>query len=365
MNICFTICTLSNSGGTERVSTLIANELTNRGYHVFFVSYVGKSKPFFQLNKKITFYRILRNKWEYKMRHLSQYIQWRYQTFLRKNKIDIVIDVDTFMAEFSAEACYQTGVKLISWDHFNFTYMQGTERKNNVLRLIKQYSSQLVVLTKADKQMYLKNTDFSPNFITQIYNPLSYCINEITYHFEKKVLAVGRFVHQKGFDTMLKIWTIVEPQMPDWKLEIIGDDGNDEAQLHKLKRDLSLRNVKLLPATKNIMEHYQTASIYALSSRFEGFPMVLLEATSMSLPIVAFNCKTGPDEIIKEGENGFLITPNDINGFAEKLLLLMQNETLRQKFGKRSFELSQKFNIQEIGNSWQVLIEKIQPNSKK
>ena len=122
---------------------------------------------------------------------------------------------------------------------------------------------------------------------------------------------------------------------------------------------------KLLPATKNIREHYQTASIYALSSRFEGFPMVLLEATSMSLPIVAFNCKTGPDEIIKEGENGFLITPNDINGFAEKLLLLMQNETLRQKFGKRSFELSQKFNIQEIGNSWQVLIEKIQPNSKK
>lgn len=364
MNICFTICALSNSGGTERVSTLIANELSNRGYHVFFVSYVGESKPFFQLDNRITFYRILRNKWEHKMRHIPGYVQWRYQMFLRKNKVDVVIDVDTLMAELSAEACYKTGVKLISWDHFNYTYMQGTERKKNLLRLINQYSSQLVVLTKADKQMYLENTDFSSGFITQIYNPRSFDIKEVVHHSEKKVLAVGRFMPQKGFDTLLKIWAIVEPQMPEWELEIIGDDGKDEVELHQQKENLGLHNVKLLPATKNIMEHYRKASIYTLSSRFEGFPMVLLEATGMGLPIVAFNCKTGPDEIIENGENGFLINPDDINEFANKLLLLMRDETLRKRLGKRSFEMSQKFSMQEIGDAWQQLIERILKNEK-
>lgn len=358
MNICFTICSLSNSGGTERVSTLIATELSRMGYNVFFVSYVKKGNVFFPLNKDIKVHYLLRNKLERKLRHFPWYVQHRYQTFLKRNKIDVVIDVDILMAEISAQACYETGVRLISWDHFNYTYMQGTERKRNVLNLIRKYASQLVVLTKADKQMYLDNKEFAPNFITQIYNPLPFAKEHPILHKEKKVLALGRFAYQKGFDNLLKSWQIVEQEMPDWTLEIVGDDGKDEAGLHELVRQLNLQHVSLQLATKDVNSKYEEASIYALSSRFEGFPMVLLEATSMSLPIVAFDCKTGPNEIITDGENGFLVEPGNIEQFAEKLLLLMNNDELKTEMGRNAYESSKRFCIDKIVEQWVELIEK-------
>lgn len=357
MNICFTICSLSNSGGTERVSSIVANALSKR-YNVFFVSYIKDGDVFFPLNENIKVHYLLRNKWERKLRHFPWYVQRRYQHFLKKNNIDVVIDVDILMAEISAKACSQTSTKLISWDHFNYAYMQGTERKRNALNLIRKYASQLVVLTKTDKQMYLDNKEFAPHFITQIYNPLPFEKNSPIVHKEHKVLALGRFAYQKGFDYLLRAWAIVEKKMPNWTLEIVGDDGKDEAGLNELKNQLGLEHVSLQLATKNVNAKYEEASIYALSSRFEGFPMVLLEATSMSLPIVAFDCKTGPNEIITDGENGFLVEPGNIEQFAEKLLLLMNNDELKTEMGRNAYESSKRFCIDKIVEQWVELIEK-------
>ena len=358
MNICFTICTLSNSGGTERVSSIIANALSKK-YNVYFVSYIKNGDVFFHLNKEVKVHYLLRNKWERKLRHFPCYVQKRYQRFLKKNKIDIVIDVDILMAEISARACSQTGTKLISWDHFNYTYMQGTERKQNALNLIRKHASQLVVLTKADKQMYLDNKEFKSDFITQIYNPLPFFKESSIEHKGHKVLALGRFAYQKGFDYLLKAWVIVEEKMSDWTLEIVGDDGKDEAGLHELKNQLGLKHVSLQLATKDVNTKYEEASIYALSSRFEGFPMVLLEATSMSLPIVAFDCKTGPNEIITDGENGFLVEPENVELFAEKLMALMSNDELRAEMGRKAYESSKRFTIDKIVGEWEKLIDEL------
>ena len=358
MNICFTICTLSNSGGTERVSSIIANALSNK-YNVYFVSYIKNGDVFFHLNKEVKVHYLLRNKLERKLRHFPCYVQKRYQRFLKKNKIDIVIDVDILMAEISARACSQTGTKLISWDHFNYTYMQGTERKKNALNLIHKYASQLVVLTKADKQMYLDNKEFDSDFITQIYNPLPFFKESSIEHKGHKVLALGRFAYQKGFDYLLKAWAIVEKKIPDWTLEIVGDDGRDEARLHELKQQLNLKRVFLHLATKDVNSKYEEASIYALSSRFEGFPMVLLEAASMSLPIVAFDCKTGPNEIIYDGENGFLVKPENVEQFADKLMILMKNDEMRAEMGHKAYESSKLFTIDKIVERWMDLLEKL------
>lgn len=358
-NVCFTICALSSSGGTERVSTIIANQLATCGYNITFVSEFGNKEPYFPLNKKIKLFRIIRNKMEHKMRHIPGYVQYRYQKILRQQKIDVVIDVGTLMAEISAEACCKLGIKLISWDHFNFTCMQNDTRMKNVMQLMHKYSSQLVVLTKDDRQMYLENTNFKPEFITQIYNPLSLNIFEFTPHNNNKVLAVGRFMPQKGFDILLKIWAKVESQISDWSLDIIGDDGSDEAGLHGIKESLNLQRVSLLPATKDIITKYREASIYVLSSRFEGFPMVLLEATAMSLPIVAFNCKTGPSEIVTNGQNGYLVEQNDLDDFVHKLINLMKDGELRQNMGRKSFEISKRFTMESVLPQWQNLLLKI------
>lgn len=216
-----------------------------------------------------------------------------------------------------------------------------------------------MVLTKADKQMYLANTDFKSEFIRQIYNPTSFTSPHLITHSENKVIALGRFTFQKGFDYLLKAWAIVEAQIPNWTLEIIGDDGKDEAGIHKLKVNLNLKHVKLLPATKDVIQKYHEASIYALSSRFEGFPMVLLEATTMGLPIVAFDCKTGPNEIIEDGVNGFLIEPENFHQFAYKLIELIQEREKRINFGRNSYQISKKFTISNIINQWEDLFSEL------
>ena len=151
----------------------------------------------------------------------------------------------------------------------------------------------------------------------------------------------------------------MEKKIPDWTLEIVGDDGRDEARLHELKQQLNLKRVFLHLATKDVNSKYEEASIYALSSRFEGFPMVLLEAASMSLPIVAFDCKTGPNEIIYDGENGFLVKPENVEQFADKLMILMKNDEMRAEMGHKAYESSKLFTIDKIVERWMDLLEKL------
>ncbi|MCI6861885.1 MAG: glycosyltransferase, partial [Prevotella sp.] len=112
-------------------------------------------------------------------------------------------------------------------------------------------------------------------------------------------------------------------------------------------------------ATKDVNSKYEEASIYALSSRFEGFPMVLLEAASMSLPIVAFDCKTGPNEIIEDGKTGFLVEPENVEQFAEKLMILMKDDELRAEMGRKAFESSKRFTIDKIVSCWAELLKRL------
>ena len=173
---------------------------------------------------------------------------------------------------------------------------------------------------------------------------------------KKRVITLGNFIPDKGYDLLLKIWSIVEKNIStDWYLEIVGS-GKEEKKLKDLKEDLKLTRVIFSPKTQNVEHKYLQSSIYVLSSRNEGFPMVLLEACAMGLPIIAFNCNTGPDEIIEDGLNGFLIEPFDITLFAQKLIELITNKSLREKFSKKSIEIAQKFQIDKIGNEWESLL---------
>ena len=112
----------------------------------------------------------------------------------------------------------------------------------------------------------------------------------------------------------------------------------------------------ILPYRKDVLSLYHSASIYAMSSRFEGLPMVLIEAQSCGLPCISFDCPEGPADIINDGVNGFLITPNDIESFSEKLLLLMKDEKMREDFGNKAFENSLKFSTAEIAKKWFELL---------
>jgi glycosyltransferase involved in cell wall biosynthesis len=192
-----------------------------------------------------------------------------------------------------------------------------------------------------------------------ISNPISFSSNEFSNLSSKKAIAVARHSYEKGFDRMLKIWQKVIVKYPEWSLEIYGK-SNKNQDLHKMANSLNIgNNVTFFEPVKNISEKYLDSSIYLMTSRSEGFPMVLLEAMTMGLPCVGYDCPCGPRAIIRNNENGFLVENGNIDSFVQKIESLIENEDLRIEMGKNAQESTKKYNIDSIMQQWKSLFEEI------
>ena len=357
-NICFTIRNIDCGGGTERVGLRLANALVERGYNVWMVDYDSKHhKPFFPTHPKLKLWTILSHGgFERKMRWHFWYGAWKLRRFLKRNKIDVVIDIDTFNANWTARAVRGLGIKWIAWDHFNYEYTKGWKR-TEALHLVKDGADALVLITKALRQTYLEKTDFAPSLLRQIYNPLSFEIGHtIDHRGQKKVVAMGRIDPLKGFDLLLKSWLIVERGIKDWTLQIVCGYGDYEA-LEREAKAMGCKNVVCTGPTSDVPKVMSEAAIFAFSSRSEAFGLVLTEANACSVPAVSYDCPVGPSEIITDGVDGLLVEPENVEQFAEKLLTLMKDDALRERMGKAAYESSKRFLIDKIVDQWVELIE--------
>lgn len=363
-NVCLTIHGLTALGGEERMCVLLANELCKRGYKVIVVTLnqMDGETNTYALLPDVKQYTLRRNRYERKLFSYKAFESLpviRYRRILRKEEIDVVIDVDIHQSLISTKAISGTKAKVISWDHFNYERF----RKRWSYQIMKDCFhsgkvSKLVLLTKDDVKAYTQYESFSDDFLRQIYNPSPIQTDAYMPHDSKKVLAVGRLTEQKGFDLLLKAWAEVERVCEDWQLEIVGD-GSMKDILEQEIRHLHLRNVTLTPYTDNVREKYSSASILVSSSRYEGFPLVLLESQSMSIPVVSFDYKTGPNEIIRDGYNGYLAEPENTQMLAEKLIAVMRDDALREQMSRNAFEESRKFATDKIIRQWEELIEEV------
>lgn len=218
----------------------------------------------------------------------------------------------------------------------------------------------IVLLTaqdfKAFKQKYPQaNFHIIPNFIPEIPRQNVDYVNKV-------VLSVGRFAKQKGFSRLIDIWQIIQQDLvfKGWKLIIVGDGELKLEIQEKIKTKNLQDSIILKPFTKEIEQEYLQASIYVMTSLFEGLPMVLIEAASFSLPQISFDINTGPSDIIENEKSGFLIPDGDLEGYAEKLKALMQDQNLRESMGKRAKEIVQeKFSKEVIMKKWFELFERL------
>ena len=213
----------------------------------------------------------------------------------------------------------------------------------------------LIVLSSKELnhwQKLHKNIEVIPNFLPSISkesNPLQ----------SKIVLSVGRLCDDKGFFRLIDIWEIVQKdsRFGEWKLHIVGDGLLKEQIQEKIKAKNLQDSIILKPFTNQIEQEYLRASIYAMTSLFEGLPMVLVESASFGLPQISFDINTGPSDIIENEKSGFLIPDGDLAGYAEKLKALMQNQNLRESMGKRAKEIAQeKFSKEVILLKWQKIL---------
>lgn len=354
-HIGFLIMNFNNGGGTERVTSIIANNLYEQGYKITIFSCQYGENNIFPLDDGIDIVSLNGEKEPNPFfRKINVYKNLKKEVKNRNINVMIAVDVALFLYLYPLQL--KSLCKGIAWEHFNY-YISNNRLASFSRKLAAKYADCIIVLGKNDLNNY-KNNYKKINRIEYIYNPLALSFDKQTSLSNKRVIAVGRLHKQKGFDLLLNAWKIVEENDSEWSLDIFGI-GSLENDLKKQISDNKLTRVSLKGYSKDINDEFVKSSIFVLSSRFEGFVLVLMEALAKGLPCVSFNCKEGPAEIIQDGVNGYLVEPENFQMLAEKILALIKNEEIRRKFKENSKIGLERFEIDDIIKKWIKILENL------
>lgn len=346
---------ITKQAGTERAVVNLANIFISLGYSVSILSTdseIGISPynlkgevEIIHLGLKIATAKGFSKINEYKK------LKQRISLIIKSENIDCLIGTYSL---FNALITKMHGVKTIGCEHFNY---ESAGKVHTLLRRIFYKKLNAVVcLTERDASCY---SFIKKDRLFVIPNSLSFDCESLSNCTEKRIIAVGRLTKQKGFDLLLDSAAIMKERIPDWHLDIFGE-GEDRDMLIAKINELQLQNfVSLQGITKNIRREYCSCSIIVVSSRWEGFSMVLVESQSCGIPAVTFDCPCGPADIVVNNETGFVVPLCDTKSFAEKTIELAKNENLRKKFGKRAHELSKRFSSESVTEKWEKLIAKL------
>lgn len=348
MKICF--IGHFTAGGTESATFLVANGLSDE--HKVFILNTCNRDPSFELKKEITF--------DYLKEGSILKRIWFLKSYLKKNKIDILITVESMTGIFSIVASKLARCKHIVWEHANYYQNQGSRWIQKIRQMELLSADAYVVLTERDRNNFIKHFRIKTK-LEQIYNMAKPQGNHLYDMNSKVIISVGHLRKIKNFIIIPDVAKIVFSKHPDWQWKIYGDIKGDEYHAIKEKVDAyNLQNHVIFCGRCNDMESaYQEASMYVMTSLQEGLPMVLLEAKSNKLPLISFDIETGPDEIIKDGVNGYLIPHFDIEIMADKICKLIENYTLRKSFSDNTNLNLEKFAYEKIIQQWNGLIKVI------
>ncbi len=349
MKLCFVIYSLGN-GGAERVLTTLANYFSEK--NEVCIATFNEEAPFYPLHEKISILSIQSaahsNNTLIALKNNAKSVR-KLTKVLQKEDPDVVISFMTTCNIIATLAAKAVGKPIVISERIHYDFLTSKIWRG-LRRVIYPLADHLVVQSQYDMQKYhfVKNRSV-------ILNPLFFK-QTVRNTREHIILAVGRLDQQKGFDMLIEAYSRLQT---DWKLWIVGE-GAERKNLEKLITEKSLQGCVLLPGrTDKILEHYRKASIFVLSSRTEGFPNALAEAMACGCAVTAFDCKTGPSDMIENGVNGLLVKNGDIDALAESLQRLIDNAHLRDKLSTEAVKIGRKLHLQTIGDQWLNLIQSL------
>ena len=359
------------AGGPAKVISLWSNYFISKGFKVEVVANI-RTESFFELNNKIklsflgidkfkqknfirTFFILQRfiveRKNQYLIFNKAIYIPYLY--FFKKlglinNSLKLIYfihggssDLKIYYNNWKSHMILRTFDKVIALhdDFYNF----NTNKRKKIGRIIfdKFFFKNANIKIK-NKLVFIPNPISLPKANTKTYNP-------------KIILAVGRLDTVKGFDLLIKAWGEIYSNHLDWKLQIVGS-GEEKNNLSKIIKQNDIKNVELIPETKEIEKFYSNASIYVMSSREEGWGMVILEAMSFGLPIICFE-NSGAKKLIKNEHTGIFVKLNDVEDLAKTISYMIFNPLKRKKISLNCKLEADKYNISKLGNKWAEIFQ--------
>lgn len=374
MKIMYILKSFAMKAGVERVMSDKMNYLAAHGYDVVLVTYEQGNHPLaFPLHQKVVHHSL-----DARFFTLSRYPIWKRPYYWHKMRhrlkcglqevvdnekpdvmitttysmkvLDIILGVNTSAHRLieSHIACY-TVRKAYDYRQHAFLFQLARLYDKYVFRKIRRFE-RLVVLTAGDAKdwkEYIDNVDIIPNPVTNY--PDEVMPHDANGH---RIIAAGRLHEQKGFDMLINAFAQIADLCSEWYLDIYGH-GDDEQLLLDIINTNSLNGkVRILPPTSHIYEEYQKSEFYVLSSRYEGYPLVLNEAMSCGIPCVAFRCKYGPEDAIEHHVNGLLVENGNTNELAQQILWMTLHVKERLAMGHAARLAAKRYLPETIMQNW-------------
>ena len=381
MKIVYFINSISILAGTERIIVDKMNYLANHGYSVYLITHEQGNHSFsFDLDEKIRHYDLnVRFFTLYKYNLLKRlYLHYKMKKVLsiKLEKVIKNINPDIFICTTYSIDCFKqivntigSNYKKILESHVYLPFLLKDDIRDNshLKKYAKKYSNcknlkyiryfdKIVVLTKEDGlnwEKYTQKISIITNSITNISKRINRTENNHC------ILCVGRLGYQKGFDLLIKAWSKICSKHKDWHIDIYGEGREKEFLEKEIKKHDVGNSLFIKEPTKYIYDRYQNSELFVLSSRFEGFGLVLAEAMSCGTPCVSFNCPGVPDEIITNGVDGLLAKNGDIDDLADKIEWMITHEKERKEMGIKARESAKRYDKDVIMAQWIKLFDEI------
>ena len=365
------------AGGVERVLTLKANCFAEKyGYDITIITTDGNDKPnFFPLSNLVNVINLDINFEELWHRcfvsriYLYLLKQHQYKQALARelNRIKPDITISTLRREINFINDIHDGSIKLGEIHINRAhYRSFTPNRNNPLKTLFAYYWKLglvnkvakldrfVVLTEYDRQAWQE----IPR-VEVIPNPLPFYPMTIGGPRPKRVIAVGRYFDEKGYDMLLKAWFFVAKENKEWTLDIFGDGNKAHYERIANSLGLDMQRCHLNDSVVDVQKEYLGSSLFVCSSRFEGFGMGIIEAMACGLPVVAFDCLWGPRSIIKNGVDGILVENGNVEKMAKTILSLIVSPDKLSQMGKNARKNVRRFNMATVAEQWKRLFDSL------
>lgn len=379
--IVYCIASVYNSGGKDRVICLKANWFVSQGYDVYIVTTDQAGRPpYFSIDERV---HLIDLGVGYEQTNgLSRLQRWRAKLSQKRLHRQLLTDcLDRIQPDIVISTMEEDGEVL---SKMTLSCLKIVELHYSKVRRFNEYPrgrydlarfwdwlrtkaderavesfDHLVVLSSADMEAWhcMPRRSLIPN-------PTSFKAEELSSLQKKRILAIGRYSYEKNFETLIRLWADLAPSYPEWCLEIVGE-GYLRSFFEDLVSELRLgHQIALSNKTVDAKSKYLNSSIFVLTSHYEGFSLVILEAMTCGLPVVSFDCPSGPREMIIHNKTGYLVAQNNVSEMKRALISLIENASLRFQMGRDGHARSLDFSVDVVMPQWVELFNSLKKCSK-